>query len=68
MSAMLEPWNGDIAGARHLQAQLATQLVLEDDFPEPLRLLGGFDVGFERRMAPSPMLPRCCWTPMRCNR
>jgi deoxyribonuclease V len=67
MSAMLEPWNGDIAGARRLQAQLATQLVLEDDFPEPLRLLGGFDVGFEAD-GTKPMLPRCCWTPMRCNR
>lgn len=47
MSAVIGSWNGDIAGAKHLQAQLATQLVLEDDFPEPLRLLGGFDVGFE---------------------
>ncbi|SOD57684.1 Endonuclease V [Pseudoxanthomonas wuyuanensis] len=47
MSALLEPWDGDIAKARRLQAQLAMQLVLEDDFPTPLRSLGGFDAGFE---------------------
>ncbi|GAB3513471.1 deoxyribonuclease V [Pseudoxanthomonas daejeonensis] len=40
-------WDGSVAGARTLQAQLAAQVVLEDVFPRPLRTVAGFDVGFE---------------------
>ena len=43
----LPPWDGDIPAARTLQAELARQLVLRDDFPKPLRTIAGFDVGFE---------------------
>ena len=43
----LPPWDGDIPAARVLQAELARQLVLRDDFPKPLRTIAGFDVGFE---------------------
>ena len=40
-------WDGSSAGARALQAQLATQVSLRDDLPAPLRTIAGFDVGFE---------------------
>jgi deoxyribonuclease V len=40
-------WDGSIAGARALQARLAQQTRLEDDFTAPPRLIAGFDVGFE---------------------
>lgn len=40
-------WDGTIAGARSLQAQLAAQVRLQDEFPAPLRLVAGLDVGFE---------------------
>lgn len=40
-------WDGSIAGARLLQAQLASRVVLRDDLPTPLRTVAGFDVGFE---------------------
>lgn len=40
-------WDGSIAGARRLQAELAKGVLLRDRFAEPLRWLGGFDVGFE---------------------
>ena len=43
----LPPWDGDIPAARALQADLARQLVLRDDFARPLRTIAGFDVGFE---------------------
>lgn len=43
----MPPWDGDIPAARALQAELARQLVLRDDFPKPLRTIAGFDVGFE---------------------
>jgi deoxyribonuclease V len=39
-------WDGSIAAARTLQAELAQRVSLQDDFPE-LHLLAGFDVGFE---------------------
>ena len=39
-------WDGDIAKARALQTQLATQVVIEDDFG-PLKHIAGVDVGFE---------------------
>lgn len=39
-------WDGDIAKARALQTQLATQVVIEDDFG-PLTHIAGVDVGFE---------------------
>lgn len=40
-------WNGSIEDARRLQAELARQVALRDDFPAEPRVLGGFDVGFE---------------------
>lgn len=40
-------WDGSIAGARRLQAQLATQVRLDDDWPRPLRYLAGLDAGLE---------------------
>ena len=40
-------WNGSIADARRLQAELAQGVLLRDRFAEPPRWLGGFDVGFE---------------------
>lgn len=43
----LPAWDGDVAAARRLQAELAGQVVLEDALPSPLRLIAGFDVGFE---------------------
>ena len=39
-------WDGSPAAARELQAQLARQVRLEDDYP-PLRRVAGVDVGFE---------------------
>jgi deoxyribonuclease V len=39
-------WDGDVARAHALQAELALRVRLVDDYP-PLRLLGGVDVGFE---------------------
>ena len=40
-------WDGSIADARRVQAELAQRVVLRDDFATPLQWLGGFDVGFE---------------------
>jgi len=40
-------WDGDVAAARALQAELANQVVLRDDFATPLRIVAGFDVSFE---------------------
>ena len=42
-------WDGTVAGARRLQQQLAAQVRLRDEFPVPLRLIAGLDVGFEER-------------------
>ena len=39
-------WDGSVAKARALQAELAKRVSLHDDFAEP-RILAGFDVGFE---------------------
>lgn len=39
-------WDGDVAKARRLQQELATQVRLEDEHP-PLRHIAGVDVGFE---------------------
>jgi len=39
-------WDGSIAGARALQAELAQRLRIEDDYP-PLKVIAGVDVGFE---------------------
>ena len=39
-------WDGTIEGARTLQAMLAPQVVLRDGFTKPLRVIGGFAVGF----------------------
>ena len=43
-------WDGSIAAARTLQAELAKRVSLQDDFPKP-KLLAGFDVGFEEEGA-----------------
>lgn len=40
-------WDGTPASARILQAELAQQVRLRDDFATPLRTVAGFDVGFE---------------------
>ena len=45
--AAFAEWDGSVAGARALQAALATRVVLQDGFATPLRWIGGFDVGFE---------------------
>src|SRR5436190_21564417 len=42
----LPTWDGTIEGARTLQAMLAPQVVLRDGFTKPLRVIGGFAVGF----------------------
>ncbi|HRO26404.1 MAG TPA: deoxyribonuclease V [Luteimonas sp.] len=47
MSAPFGDWDGSIADARRVQAELARQVVLRDGFTRPPRWLGGFDVGFE---------------------
>lgn len=47
IDAYLPAWNGDVRGARRLQRELAAQVLLRDDFPMPLRLVAGVDVGFE---------------------
>lgn len=43
----LPDWDGNVAAARVLQAELAQQVVLRDGFTTPLRTIAGFDVGFE---------------------
>ncbi len=40
-------WDGSIADARRVQSDLAQRVLLRDDFANPPRWLGGFDVGFE---------------------
>lgn len=47
MTTALPDWNGDTAALRALQATLAQQVRLRDDYPKPLRTVAGFDVGFE---------------------
>ena len=42
-----EGWDGSVAEARALQLRLAAQVRIEDDLPAQVRLLAGFDVGFE---------------------
>lgn len=46
-SDAFDGWDGSTVGARALQARLAQQTRLEDDFIAPPRLIAGFDVGFE---------------------
>ncbi len=43
----LPAWNGDVTAARTMQSELATQVVLRDGFTTPLRIVAGFDIGFE---------------------
>lgn len=45
--ALFPGWDGTVAGACALQAQLASRLDVSDDFPTPLRCIAGVDVGFE---------------------
>lgn len=40
-------WDGSVAHARAMQAELAKRVVLRDGFPKPVRTIAGFDVGFE---------------------
>ncbi len=40
-------WDGNVARARALQTELAARVLLRDDYPRPLRLVAGCDVGFE---------------------
>lgn len=40
-------WDGSVAQARTLQTRLAAQVELADRLPAEVRLLAGFDVGFE---------------------
>lgn len=40
-------WTGDEAAARALQSRLAGEVVPRDGFATPLRLVAGFDLGFE---------------------
>lgn len=47
MSTLFGDWDGSPADARRVQAELAREVVLRDRFPDPPRLVGGFDVGFE---------------------
>lgn len=47
MNPVFGDWDGSVADARRVQAQLAADVVLRDDVPEVPRWLGGFDVGFE---------------------
>jgi deoxyribonuclease V len=47
----LPPWDGDVRAARALQSELATQVLLRDDFRDPPGTIAGFDVGFEDRGA-----------------
>ncbi len=45
--AGIDGWDGSVRGARALQAELASQVVLRDRFAAPLRTIAGLDVGFE---------------------
>lgn len=45
--ASAHAWPGSVADARALQARLARQVILRDDFPKPLQVVAGCDVGFE---------------------
>jgi len=47
MTDVFGDWNGSIDGARRLQGKLARQVVLRDEWPATLEVLGGFDVGLE---------------------
>lgn len=47
MNPVFGDWDGSVADARRVQAQLAADVVLRDDVPDTPRWLGGFDVGFE---------------------
>ncbi|MGY0504470.1 deoxyribonuclease V [Luteimonas sp. e5] len=40
-------WDGDVRAARSLQSELAQRVCMRDDFPQPVRTVAGFDVGFE---------------------
>ena len=46
MDSPFPGWDGSVRQARLLQAELAAQVSLEDDFP-PLRVIAGVGVGFE---------------------
>lgn len=47
MSGLFGDWDGSATDARRVQERLAAEVVLRDGAPQPLRWLGGFDVGFE---------------------
>jgi len=46
-AAAMGDWDGDVAGARALQVELAGKVSLRDGYAKPLRTIAGFDVGFE---------------------
>ena len=45
--AVSAEWDGNADALRTLQTELAAQVVLRDGFAKPLRMIAGFDVGFE---------------------
>ena len=47
MTSPVPPWHGEVVAAFALQSELATQLVLRDQFTTPLRTIAGFAVDFE---------------------
>ncbi len=46
-ASMFPEWDGDTDGLRHLQTELAAQVVVRDGFTKRLRTVAGFDVGLE---------------------
>lgn len=45
--AQIPEWTGSGAAMRTLQSQLARRVSLRDGFPDPIRTVAGFDLGFE---------------------
>jgi deoxyribonuclease V len=44
-----EPWPTTPAAAIALQTQLKSQIVIQDDLPDPIRYVAGVDAGFEQQ-------------------
>ena len=47
MTGQSSSWNGDVAAARALQAELASRVLVRDSFVRPLRTVAGCDVRLE---------------------
>lgn len=45
--ANVPEWDGDADALRAVQEELARRVRLKDEFPKPLRTIGGFDAAFE---------------------